>query len=57
MDVRTIAMKASNASPVLDVNITADLASVEVMHDGQQLDIGKSDVVAVQDVMHKQLGV
>jgi rhodanese-related sulfurtransferase len=39
MDVRTIAMKASNASPVLDVNITADLASVEVMHDGQQITI------------------
>ena len=39
MDVRTIAMKASNASPVLDVNITADLASVEALHDGQQITI------------------
>ena len=39
MDVRTIAMKASNASPVLDVNITADLASVDVMHDGQMITI------------------
>ncbi|MHB1230976.1 MAG: rhodanese-like domain-containing protein [Burkholderiales bacterium] len=39
MDVTTIAMKAADASPTLEVNITADLASVEVMHQGRQVTI------------------
>ena len=39
MDVMTIAMKASGASPALEVNISADLASVEALHDGQLITI------------------
>ena len=39
MDETPIAIKASSAPTVLDVNITADLASVEVMHQGQQVTI------------------
>ena len=39
MDEMTIAMKASSVAPVLEVNITADLASVEVTHQGQSITI------------------
>jgi rhodanese-related sulfurtransferase len=39
MDEMTIAMKASSVAPVLEVNITADLASVEVTHQGQSTTI------------------
>ena len=39
MDVMTIAMKASGASPSLEVNISADLASVGALHDGQLITI------------------
>ncbi len=39
MDAITIATKTSNVAPVLEVNITAELPSVEVMHQGQNISI------------------
>ena len=39
MDVTTIATKVSGVSPALEVNISADLASVQVMHLGRQITI------------------
>ena len=39
MDVTTIATQVSGVSPTLEVNITADLASVEAMHHGRQITI------------------